>query len=183
VRPRLHLAEPDPPAFVHEGAAQPTDNCHLHLDALFRRHQGWLLALLRLRYGRDLAEDLLQETFLKAAQQNPDPPPRHPKAWLITIARNAARDRHRQGLVRNHLQGGDAAFHLERGGSAAHQDEDLTLKQVVLKLPPHLRDVCVLSRFAGLTYPEIAERLGIAVKTVEWRMTKALAAITRQLKG
>jgi RNA polymerase sigma-70 factor (ECF subfamily) len=41
-------------------------------------------------------------------------------------------------------------------------------------MPPLYRDIFVLNRFGGMTYPEIARARGISVKTVEWRMSKAL---------
>ena len=53
---------------------------------------------------------------------------------------------------------------------------------MVLDLPPIYRDVFVLSRFTGLTYEEIASHVGVSVKTVEWRMSKALAMILSRFR-
>ncbi|WP_334163929.1 RNA polymerase sigma factor [Phenylobacterium sp.] len=175
----VQLAEPDPPPFDPEGAPSPA---HVALDQLVRRHRGWLVAVLRLRFGRDAAEDLAQEAFLRAARQ-PDPAAlRRPKAWLLTVALNAARDQHRRRAVRPPLTEADGGVELTDAPLAAHQDEALLLKQVILALPPHLREVFLLSRFGGLTYEEIARRLGISIKTVEWRMTKALATCAARLE-
>ena len=53
------------------------------------------------------------------------------------------------------------------------QHEATFINEVVLGLPRNLRDVYCLSRFAGLTYAEIAVHQGISVKAVEKRLTKA----------
>lgn len=47
----------------------------------------------------------------------------------------------------------------------------------VRQLPPKCREVFMLSKVNGLTYSEIAEQLGISVKTVENQMGKALRTL------
>jgi RNA polymerase sigma-70 factor (ECF subfamily) len=56
----------------------------------------------------------------------------------------------------------------------------LLLKQIVLTMP--VAYVFVLSRFAGLTYDEIALRLNLSVMTLEWRMSKALLHCKHMLR-
>lgn len=150
------------------------------LDGVFRQNRGWLLALLRLHNRRD-AEDLLQETFLRAAARGLGEV-RRPRAWLAAIALNVVREQHRRRAVRAPASEAEGALALEELPASGLQDEALLLKQVILSLPPALAEVFVLSRFEGLTYPEIARRCGVSIKTVEGRMTKALAICAARLK-
>lgn len=62
------------------------------------------------------------------------------------------------------------------------QEAVLELERIVLDLPEKIRDVFVLSRFRHMTNAEIATTLGISVKTVEWRMGKALAYCMSRLR-
>src|SRR5882724_1539010 len=60
------------------------------LDGAYRRHAGWLIAFLARRFGREIAEDLAQETFLRLSKT-----PiawRNPKSVLARTALNAAQD-------------------------------------------------------------------------------------------
>ena len=50
---------------------------------------GWLLALLRRRFGRELGEDLRQETLLRLQSQGPDDI-RSPRALMMKVAASAA---------------------------------------------------------------------------------------------
>lgn len=149
------------------------------LDRLYRRYSAWLEARLRRRYGAD-AEDIVQDAWLKIAPLEATLDIRHPKAFLLTFATNLARSRARQTVRRSEL----LALNLPvaPAGLAGGQTEAVELEDLILGLPQPLRDVFVLSRFVGLTNLQISERLGISPKTVEGRMTKALAHCAAQLR-
>lgn len=149
------------------------------LADLYRRYSTWLTARVARRFGVDLAEDLAQETWLRIAPYQARGDIRHPKALLLRIASNLAIDAGRRSGRRDAPLDEDA---LNSPAEPASQAEMLLLKQVILSLPQPLRDVFVLSRFACLTYDQIGERLGISTKTVEWRMTKALAHCAARLR-
>lgn len=157
----------------------PTEGARSHaLDGLYRDHGGWLIAFLRRRFGREAAEDLAQETFLRLARTPAEP--HSPKAFLATTALNAARDQARRLSVRPQLvQDHD----LPEPGAPADQAESVLLQQVVFGLPHNLKTVFLLSRFGGLTYEEIAQQCGVSVKTVEARMTRALKTCAARLRG
>lgn len=56
------------------------------------------------------------------------------------------------------------------------------INNAINTLPPKCRTVFLLSRFEDLTYKEIAEKMGISVKTVENQMGKALRVLRREMK-
>jgi hypothetical protein len=59
------------------------------LDAVYRRHAAWLVAFLARRFGREVAEDLAQETFLKLAKS---PGPRSTRARTTYAASQPSAD-------------------------------------------------------------------------------------------
>lgn len=140
------------------------------LAELYRRHAGWLRRRLRRRFG-DLAEDLAQETWLRAGAAALREA-RHPRAFLLRAAAHLGADHGRREARRRAL--------LEAAPSSLPtqppaQVEALLVKEAILALPEPLRDVFLLHRFEGLSYAEIGERLGISPRTAEWRMAQALA--------
>ena len=153
------------------------------LAGLFRSYGAWLRKALRKRYGQG-AEDLVQEAFLRAARYGEgDTVIRHPKALLMRIARNAAADQadsSAEAVARASVVV-ELADYMREGAQPAEQVEALLLKQLILQMPVTYRDVFVLSRFKGMSYSMISEELGIPIKTVEWRMSKALAYCTEAL--
>ena len=135
------------------------------LNGLYRRYAGWLNGRLRAHVGADQAADVVQETYLRAAPYR-SADIRHPKSFLLRIALNLVRDESRRLKRQRQSSGGFGQDQSE----AASQAEQLMLKQIVVSMPPLYRDIFVLSRFSGMTYPEIAAARGLSVKTVEWRM-------------
>lgn len=149
---------------------------------LYRGHGSWLLRILSARFGAQAAEDLCQEAYLRAAQSKSGWTV-SPRAWLLRIALNVAFEERRRARVRcPDALAGDPLESCPPLPCPPEQDAQLLLKQIVLDLPPKLQDVFVLSRFEGLTTEEIARRCGVSTKTVEWRMTKALAICAARLR-
>ena len=177
------LKQDAPPALAEaDGAAGAA------IDQLYRSHGAWLQGALRRRFGPaviEIAEDLVQETYLRLAPGRLAQTIRSPRALLMRIAGNLALDHLRRRKV------DERALQQERlGGVRAlnpHQSAEplaaLELRDAILGLPADLRDVFVLSRFGGLTYEAIADHFGLSVKTVEWRMSKALALCAERLRG
>ena len=156
------------------------------LDALYRRYSAWLDGALRRRFGAAIApfaEDVVQETYVRVAPYQAAGVIRHPRAFLLRVASNITRDHLR--LEKRRLASSGAAAPAEPLVAESHQGAEqmaaLQLKEIILSLPAPYRDVLVLSRFGGLTYEEIAHHCGLSVKTVEWRMKKALAFCARRL--
>lgn len=160
---RYDPGEPDPAA--------------LTLDDLYRRHSAWLGWVLRRRFGaRVCSDDLVQETFVRAARL-PTPDIHNARALLWRIAQRLALDQLRR------LRRAEAAVALtsEPQHAAASQDADVLMQELIADLPQTVRDTFVLSRFAGLTYEEIARRQGVSIKAVEWRMPRALDLLAARL--
>jgi len=148
---------------------------------MVERRANWILKAIRAVRRRG-ADDHAQTALLRALERAPEEI-RHPEAYIARIARNVAIDEARKIRVR----GGpsvalDDLTEAQQPWSAPDQESALLLKQIVLGLPPLYRDVFILSRFVGLTYGEIARRLGVSDKTVEYRMSRALALCQEALR-
>ncbi|MGH6911508.1 MAG: RNA polymerase sigma factor [Phenylobacterium sp.] len=156
--------------------ASEVDGRRNNVEDLYRTHRGWLIAFLRRRFGGLVAEELAQEAFARMLGSNREV--RNPRAFLASVAVHAALEAaapHHRSLEVVH----PSSPALQ---SKADQDEAVLLRQLILKLPKDLREVFLLSRFAGLTNVEIAHRCNLSVKRVEARITKARAMCTALMR-
>src|SRR6185312_13033708 len=108
----------------------------------------------------------------------------HPRAFLFHAATNLARDHLRRQLVAQAHANAQEAYEPAPGADqiAAVQQEVALVAKAVGELPARARAVLQLARIEGYSQKEIAARLGIAPKTVENHLTRALAQLTARLQ-
>ncbi|GAA4453171.1 RNA polymerase sigma-70 factor [Nibrella saemangeumensis] len=171
--------------FIRKAFAEnPQKGCEL----LFQRyHQALCSHAVRFVYSRETAEDLVSEvfcTFWKTkAYESVNSSYRY---YLFRSVRNAA-----YNYLRLEFQPLEDITLAESREEIASLRPDQVLQyeevfhrveDLVESLPPQCRRVFLLSRFEGRKYQEIAQELGISIKTVEVHLVKALSIIRKGLK-
>lgn len=166
-----------------EAVKDPDSRRDQTIERLIMQYQ---IPLLRLCYvqlqDRTLAEDAVQETFLKAfksfAQFRGEC---SEKTWLTRIAVNTCRDLQRGGWFK----------HTDRRvtpdmlpvGTVQPDTEDLDLSLAVMKLPRKMREAILLYYYQDMSTEEIAETLGIAQSSVSNRLRRGREKLRKLLEG
>lgn len=125
------------------------------------------LSILR---SRPLAEDVLQETFIRVYQKAYTyQAGTNAKAWVVSIARNLAYD----VLRRENKQ--RALAERESESTAEHAAADkMELTQALLRLEDLERQIVVMHTVGGFKHHEISKLLGIPAGTVRWKYRRSL---------
>ena len=155
-------------------------------ERLYETHAQRLLAFLTYRTGdRQLAEDLLAETFERVLRSRKPFDPRRgsESTWLYTIALNCLRDHARRQAAE--------ARALERvtpgagGPSAPAAHDELERREMLARglelLAPEEREAIALRFGADLTVPEIAKVTDEKLTTIEGRVYRALRKLRAAL--
>ncbi|MFG2756024.1 sigma-70 family RNA polymerase sigma factor [Streptomyces wuyuanensis] len=155
---------------------------------LQREHGPALLSfLVGLTYGdRQRAEDLLQETLLRAWQHPEafDAPYESMRPWLFTVGRRLAIDARRSRLARPaEIGDGVLAATPDPADVTDRAVATLDVRAAVRSLSPEHRAVLVQIYFRGRSVAEAARVLGIPQGTVKSRSYHALRAMARSLPG
>ena len=157
---------------------------------MFERYYRELLSFLSRKVSdRATAADLAQESYVRVYEaQRSGSVVRDPRALLYRTARNLVTDHHRRTSVR---AGGDTTAPDEAppdaddclGPQTFEPDAILSSSQgmaamveTIDRLPPRCREAFVLYKFDGLSYAEVATRMGISVRTVEMQLRIAMEA-------
>jgi RNA polymerase sigma-70 factor (ECF subfamily) len=146
-------------------------------DRLYR----WLSHLTRDRHA---AEDLTQETFLKAlAALNSFRPGSNFRAWVFRIGHNNFVNRKRaERRTRVPLSDDAPAPATATAEASAEWREALALvSKAVAELPEDFRSALVLRVEEGLSFREVAKVMGITEETARWRVFKARQRLVKAL--
>ena len=157
-----------------------------HIGQLYRSHHPWLLTWLRRKLGNGCdAADLAHDTFVRLLRKGAQEPIREPRAYLTTIA-GALVNSHwrRQALERAWLE--TLAAQPPRLAPSPEErrialDALEEAARLLAGLPPLVSEAFLLSQLDGLTYEQVADRLGISVHRVQRAMTRAMTHCYRAL--
>lgn len=133
----------------------------------------------------DLAEDLVQDVFIKLWEKRDLVKRETIKSYLYTIAHNMIINQaKRQQVMYNFINKSKVVptEHETPDFLMEKKEFHTYLNQVLASIPEPDRVVFLMNRIEQLKYSEIAERLGLSVKAVEKRMSKALDIIRRMIK-
>lgn len=135
-----------------------------------------------------LAEEVVQEAWLRVQGLSNPPAVDQPRAYLFKMATNLAIDHIRSEKVRaRHISAESVAEDVPNGMPSPdtvidYQQRLAILRKAVEELPTRCREVFMLHKFEGLTHAEIAGRLGISRNMVEKHIIRGLAHCRDRLR-
>jgi RNA polymerase sigma-70 factor (ECF subfamily) len=163
------------------------------LGILVERHHSSLLGYLyRLNNGdRTLAEDLVQESFLRILRRVNFQPGRPFKPWLYAIATNLSRDHFRSAFTRYSVLSSSEEERLSNMHDSEPGPEEMVLlaekgsevARAISQLGPEYRAALLLRFYNDLSLQEIAQALHIPVGTVKSRLSVGIRRLRELLKS
>jgi RNA polymerase sigma-70 factor (ECF subfamily) len=148
------------------------------LGQLYRQH-GPALRLYARQWGGG-AEDLVQDAFVRLAQQAP--PPDRVLPWLYRVVRNEALAGQRSAARRRRREQRAGAPEAWFGPAEGRLEADEATR-LLAELPLEWREVIVARLWGGLTFEEIAALVGCSPPTAHRRYHTGLAQLRERLEG
>lgn len=150
-------------------------------ERLYRRYRSDVYrTALRETGNRVEAEDVAQAAFLDAyralaAGQAPE----HERPWLLAVTRNRSRKGFRTKQRRPREVPLDDALAVVQDASADDTADDV--REALARLPANQRAALLLREVVGLSYQEVADRLGVSVQSVQMLLFRARQSMRKQL--
>ena len=159
-------------------------------EAFVRAQQASLTAYLARRMPEADVPDVVQEAMIRLLRYRALPEAQL-RPLMYRIAQNVMHDRGRRDL--SHRRQDHVALDEHGAGLAsaeptqeelvAHRQQLDLVRNAIRALPPRCREVYLLNRQAGMSYPQIARHCDISVKAVEKHISRALQALRQCLAG
>jgi RNA polymerase sigma-70 factor (ECF subfamily) len=196
------VTAPDPGQLLEQARAGDAPT----LGRLLELYRTYMVVLARIQIGRRLqgkvdASDVVQEAFLGAYRDFPQfrgTTDKEFRGWLRQILASLLANlvRHYHGTQRRDialerqlaLELEQSSQALDRGlvasqsspsQQAIRREESLLLADALGRLPEDLRELLILRHLEGLSFPEVARRMGRTVDSVKKQWPRALASLRR----
>jgi len=186
-----------PPA-DHELIQRITQKDHSAFDTLFNKYKISVYRfILYLSRDQNVAEELFQETWLRAARYLPSQPGiKNFKSWIFRIATNLHRDQLRKQRIRRIFGSrrsveSDIADNFSRESADSiipvtddnpgRIDLQLALNKAIANLPEKQRRIFVLKEIEGFKHREISKILNLPVGTVKSLLHRAIKNLQQEL--
>lgn len=155
------------------------------IEALYDMYSASLYGvILRIVNETNLAEDILQETFVKIWNSFSSYSTDKGRlfTWMVNIARNLSIDKIRSKDFRNQNKNQDienTVNSIDEQKNTVYKPELLGIKELVETLRPEQKLILDLVYFKGYTHVEAAEELGIPLGTVKTRLRMAIQELRK----
>ena len=155
------------------------------IQALYDMYSGALLGVIfRIVQHSEVAEDLLQDTFIKIwhSADKYDSTKGRLFTWMINIARNLAIDKLRSKDFRNANKNQDIENNvdfIDQQRKVTFNADTMGLKDMVTALKPEFKSVLDMVYFKGYTHVEAAEELNLPLGTVKTRIRMAIMELRK----
>ena len=142
--------------------------------------------VFRMTKTMHIAEEIVQEVFLKLWQKREDNRIDNMGGWLHTVAANMTYTHLRREALNNRLinslKAGHVDIHSEIDLKIDHKESVSLLTKAISQLPEQQRRVYELSKLEGMSREEIGKLLNISPNTVKNHLAKALQSLKTSLK-
>jgi RNA polymerase sigma-70 factor (ECF subfamily) len=171
------IADETPIVIEMETNVQPA------IEAIWSGMSGDLRQYIRRRVADEhLAEDLLQEVFLRIHRHLPElRAPERLAAWVYRIARNVVRDHYRKFGARPVSLDEMEVEERRDAHSTLGSQAAVWLRELIEEIPDPYRQAVTLSEIEGLPQREIAGRLGLSISGAKSRVQRGRAMLKEVL--
>ncbi|NIF86070.1 RNA polymerase sigma factor [Comamonas sp. Tr-654] len=159
------------------------------LDYLNKSYSNLKRRLTQVLGNADLASDALHDTWVRVKDRGDQRPIEQPAAYLMRIAINIAADIQRR--QRRCLSGEEVDALLDEmidpapcpARVAEARSDIAALSQIMSRMPERRRVIMALVHWENVTQKEVAGRLGISLRTVEYELRRAHDELNAQMDG